>query len=121
MRYAREIVIAVLILALCLATWQCDKNKGKLLTNDAGNARQQQISSAQAGRGAVKGREASLYPGIDSGVAYIEKQRAKIKTEERKPAPGRKEVADEVQHKTQGDIHALACLFVLAGYSCSVR
>lgn len=121
MRYAREIVIIVLILALCFATWQCDRNKGKLQTNDAGSVRQQQISSAQAGRGAVKEREANLYPGIDKGVAEIEKQRAKIKAEERKPSPGRKEVADEVQHKTQGDIHALARMFVLAGYSCSVR
>lgn len=121
MRYVREIVIAGLILALSFATWQCDRNKNKLLTNDAGDVRQQQISSAQAGRGAVREREANLYPGIDKGVADIEKQRAKIKAEERKPAPSRKEVADEVQNKTQGDIHALARLFVLAGYSCSVR
>jgi hypothetical protein len=28
---------------------------------------------------------------------------------------------NEVQNKTQGNIHALARLFVLASYSCSVR
>lgn len=121
MRYAREIIIAALILALCLATYQCDRNKGKLRAIDAGGVRQQQISSAQAGRGAVKQRETNLYPGIDRDISDIKTQRAKIKAEERKPTPGRKEVADEVQNKTQGDIRALARLFVLAGYSCSVR
>jgi hypothetical protein len=121
MRYARETIIAVLIAVLCFATWQCDRNKGKLQTIDAGHVRQQQISSAHAGRGAIEEREKNLYPGIDKGVSDIEKQRAKIKAEERKPAPGRKEVANEVQNKTQGDIRALAHLFVLAGYSCSVR
>ena len=121
MQYIREIIIAVLIVAVCLATYQCDRNKNKLQTIDAGNVRQQQISSAQAGRGAVTDREKNLYPAIDKGIADVEAQRAKIKAEELKPAPGRKEVADEVQNKTQGDIHALAHLFVLAGYSCSVR
>jgi hypothetical protein len=121
MRYIREIIIAALILALCLATYQCDRNKGKLRAIDAGGVRQQQISSAQAGRGAVKNRETNLYPGIDRGISDIKAQRAKIKAEERKPTPGRKEVADEVQNKTQGDVRALAHLFVLAGYSCSVR
>jgi hypothetical protein len=121
MTYAREIIIAVLIMALCLATYQCDRNKGKLATASADRVRQQQISSAQAGRGAVRDRETNLYPGIDQGIADIEAQRAKIKAGERKPAPSRKDVENEVNNKTQGDIHNLARLFVLAGYSCSVR
>lgn len=121
MTYIKEIAVAVLLIALCFATWQCDRNKAKLQTIDAGNVRQQQISSAQAGRGAVIDRETNLYPAIDKGISDIEAQRAKIKAEELKPAPGRKETENEVQRITQGDIHALACLFVLAGYSCSVR
>jgi|GEM_PF-6660685 len=121
MIYAREIIIAVLIAALCLATYQCDRNKNKLTTTSADHVRQQQISSAQAGRGAVRDREANLYPEIDKGIADIEAQRAKIKAEERKPSPSRKDTENEINNKTQGDIRNLAHLFVLAGYSCSVR
>lgn len=121
MRYTREIIIVALILALCFATWQCDRNKGKIRTIESRGVRQQQISSAQAGRAAVKERETNLYPGIDRGISDIETQRAKIKAEERKPAPSRKDTENEVQSTTQGDIRALAHLYVLSGYSCSVR
>lgn len=121
MRYVREFAIIILIAALCFATWQCDRNRGKLNQIDAGHARQSQISSVHAGRGAVTERETNLYSGIDKDLDGIKSQRGKIKAEERKPAPSRKDTENEVQKSTQGNIHALAHLFVFAGYSCSVR
>lgn len=121
MRYVREFAIIILVAALCLATWQCDRNKGKLNQIDAGQVRQSQISSVHAGRGAVTERETNLYPVIDRGLDDIALQRARIRTEERKTTPTRKDTENEVNNSTQGDIHALARLFVLAGYSCSVR
>ena len=121
MRYVREFAIVILIAALCFATWQCDRNKGKLNNIDAGDVRQRQISSVHAGRGAVTERETNLYPGIDRDLDGIKSQRGKIKAEERKPTPSRKDTENEVQKSTQDNIHALARLFVFAGYSCSVR
>lgn len=117
---AREIAIAVLIVALCLATWQCDRNRGKLNEIDAGQARQGQISTAHAGRKAVRAREAT-YQGIDKRIVEIEAQRAKLKAEGRNPSPSRKETADEIHRKTEGNINRLAHQFVLAGYTCTVR
>lgn len=121
MTYYREIAIMTLLASLCFATWQCDRNKNRLTTIDSDKVRQSQISSVQADRVAIKEREVSLYPAIDRNIANIKKQRAKIKADERAPAPSRKDVENEVQKSTQGNIHDLARLFVLAGYSCSVR
>lgn len=121
MQYIRKFTIIILVAALCLATWQCDRNKGKLNSVDAGQTRQGQISSVHAGRGAVSDRETNLYPAIDRGLDDIASQRARIRIEERKTTPIRKDTENEVNNSTQGDIRALARLFVLAGYSCSVR
>lgn len=121
MKYWKEIVIAVLVISLTIASGLIAKYKNKANEPAAEKVRMQNISSVTAGRGAVRDRETNLYPTLDKGIADIESQRAKIKAAEQKPSVSRKEVADHVQNETQGNINARAHLFVLAGYSCSVR
>lgn len=118
MQYTREITIGILLIAICLVTWKSDWIQRKLNQNQAEQTRNNTIDSVQAGRNDVKERETKTYPEIDKALAEVAAQRAKIKP---KPQPERKDVQDEVNKKAQGDIHNLAHMFVLAGYSCSVR
>lgn len=119
MKYAREIAIAVLLAALCLATWQCDRYKGKLNAADAEKKRQETISSIEAGQADVRKRENEAVK-LDRKIADIDRRRAEIKRAEKATAVSRKEIEDEVD-KDKGNIHALARLYKFAGYSCAVR
>ena len=121
MNYFREIAIIILIAALCFSTWQCDRAKGKLNELDAGKKRMENISSVQAGRKGIQGRESGLYPAVEKAVNEIGAKRAGIKREEsRLVTPTTKEIAHEVEITTQGDINRLADLFRADGYTCSV-
>lgn len=122
MTYFREIAIAVLLIALCLATYQCDRNKGKLNGIDASKKRMENISSVQSGRKDVQGRELNLYPAVNQALGEVGKKRAEIRQAESAlpSVPTRKEIVNEVENTTQGDINRLADLFRADGYSCSV-
>ena len=117
MKYIREIVIAVLLAALCLATWQCDRNKGKLTEADAAKKRTENISSVTAGRKDVAAREQG-YQEIDAAVAGIKQQRAEIGRQE---ATVERPQREDIQHEVQKvDINGLAGLFRRDGYGCAV-
>lgn len=122
MTYFREIAIAVLLIALCLATYQCDRNKGKLSGIDAGNKRMENISSVQSGRKDVQGREQNLYPAVNQALGEVAKKRAEVRQSESKlpSVPTRKEIVNEVKNTTKGDINRLVDLFRTDGYGCSV-
>lgn len=115
--YIREIVIAALLVALCLATWQCDRNKGKLNQIDVSKRRMENISSVQAGRTAIAAREKG-YQEIDEKVAGIEKQRDSIRQQEAARKLSQKE---DIRHEVQKvDIYGLADMFRRDGYGCAV-
>lgn len=120
-QYWKEILIVVMVVALCFATLQCDRNKGKLNNIDAANVRHSQISSAQAGRSEVKTREAILYPAIDKASREIANQRTIIRnTENSLPQIQKENIRNDIQANEQGDIHRLADMFRAAGYPCTV-
>jgi hypothetical protein len=121
MQYWKEILIIVLVFTTVAAIAMSDKYRSETAATKAGTVRMQNISSATAGRPAITDREKYLYPEIDKGIAVNESKRAKIKIEGKKPVPTRKETDSEIQKTTKGDINALAHLFVLSGYPCSVR
>lgn len=118
----REIVIVALIAALCFATYQCDRNKGKLKDADAAKKRMENISTVQAVRKGVQSREQNLYPAIHQALGDLGKKRAGVKRAESElpPVQTKKEITHEVENTTQGNINRLADLFRADGYNCSV-
>jgi len=117
MQYIREIVIAVLIAFLCLATYQCDRNKGKLNAVDATKKRMENISTIHSGRKDIAEREKG-YQESDNRIAGIKKQRADIKIQEAAIKRPQREDIDYELSKT--DLNGLADLFRRDGYSCTV-
>jgi hypothetical protein len=109
----------VLIIAVCCAVWIF--GVGSRVKENSAGTRFSNISSVTGKRGVVADREKTLYPAIDKSIADGDAKRAKIKIEEVKPPPTRKETASEIQNVTKGDICTLAHMFVLSGYTCSVR
>jgi len=119
--HGKEIVIALLIAALCIAAWLGDRSKGKLNSIEAAQKRMENISSAQAGRKEIQRREQNLYPALDRSAQELDRRRAAIRDAEKvlPPPPTRKEIEDAVKSAAKGDSRRLADMFRADGYPCT--
>jgi type II secretory pathway pseudopilin PulG len=119
--HGKEIVIVLLIVALCIAAWLGDRDKGKLNSIEATQKRMENISSAQAGRKEIQRREQNLYPALDRSAQELAKRRTAIRDAEKAlpPPPTRKEIEDAVKNAAKGDSGRLADMFRADGYPCA--